>query len=521
MTITTYLPRVQILHHATALTVENADGTSKGKKQTARVRIEGDSIDGTRDVAIRLKNKKPCCCNPFFKRYLVFDTVTQKEEYIWVNKNSLKIRLGRKDLVVATSAPHAAPASHTAISSLHTPLLSAKTVSSITASTSLPLLPVEPTISKVEKEDAETDPSYELTRRVAFAFEYVNNKTRPDLAINDHEQEEIRKLFNSFTVVTEPTVLERHITKTALSILVTPSEKAGESPHGYALYDRVDIGEKPIAKGGFKYTFFAVGLHDGDIYVAAEYDPEAVAKRKNKPADKYQLILRREIGFSKLVKGARRVVQTPTICTHKGKVYFIMQHYQSGDLQMEINNGRLATPFMALRTCCNIFEGLTALHSRNIIHRDLKPQNILKHWGNVAITDLGLATLADEEGPFGIRHICGTREYNAPEMNPATIQERPLTKAIDVWAAGQILYLLMNRRGLFEPKNKNWMDPVWEGIPEISGNLLLAVPVNAPKEARLQALIRSMLAIDPTARPPIETAFETITDIYKTAQYKP
>lgn len=84
------------------------------------------------------------------------------------------------------------------------------------------------------------------------------------------------------------------------------------------------------------------------------------------------------------------------------------------------------------------------LHQMNIVHRDLKPENLLlknKAEDNtgpidVKIIDFGLSKLMDEP----IAHtFLGTRGYLAPEM----LQRREYTRAVDTWALGVIVFVLL------------------------------------------------------------------------------
>jgi serine/threonine protein kinase len=98
------------------------------------------------------------------------------------------------------------------------------------------------------------------------------------------------------------------------------------------------------------------------------------------------------------------------------------------------------------------------LHEKNIIHRDLKPENLLlkkkpKNGTNttahkasignqlpidVKIIDFGLSKLLQPNDTIAHTFL-GTRGYLAPEM----LQRREYTRAVDAWAMGVIVFVLL------------------------------------------------------------------------------
>lgn len=102
---------------------------------------------------------------------------------------------------------------------------------------------------------------------------------------------------------------------------------------------------------------------------------------------------------------------------------------------------------------------LDYLHRRRIIHRDIKLENLLLQWPNaldtLTIADMGFAvSLAG--GPAGRRTMAGTPAYLAPElilaMQDGDTGSMPecLTPALDMWAAGISIFLLLGGYPPFE-----------------------------------------------------------------------
>lgn len=77
-----------------------------------------------------------------------------------------------------------------------------------------------------------------------------------------------------------------------------------------------------------------------------------------------------------------------------------------------------------------------------MVHRDLKPENLLlaskQKGAAVKLADFGLAieVQGDQQAWFG---FAGTPGYLSPEV----LKKEPYGKAVDIWACGVILYILL------------------------------------------------------------------------------
>jgi len=87
-----------------------------------------------------------------------------------------------------------------------------------------------------------------------------------------------------------------------------------------------------------------------------------------------------------------------------------------------------------------ILRGVSYLHEKGIVHRDLKPENVLfeseAEDSELKVADFGLA---DKVQSDGLRLMCGTPEFIAPEV----IRGEPYRFGVDMWSLGVMLYTLL------------------------------------------------------------------------------
>ncbi|XP_074469899.1 serine/threonine-protein kinase DCLK3 [Sebastes fasciatus] len=174
--------------------------------------------------------------------------------------------------------------------------------------------------------------------------------------------------------------------------------------------------------------------------------------------------------------------------------YLVMELVSGGDLFEAISERGKFPEAEAGLMVSDVSEALNYMHCKSIVHRDLKPENLLIEHVDAGICrlklgDFGLAMVVTEP----VFTICGTPTYVAPEI----LCETGYGVAVDVWALGVILYILLcgfppfrsrdrdqeELFGLIKQGQLHFLSPYWDTISE---------------DAR--GLVRALLQPDPTVR---------------------
>uniref|UniRef100_A0A3Q3XNG7 Protein kinase domain-containing protein n=1 Tax=Mola mola TaxID=94237 RepID=A0A3Q3XNG7_MOLML len=174
--------------------------------------------------------------------------------------------------------------------------------------------------------------------------------------------------------------------------------------------------------------------------------------------------------------------------------YLVMELVGGGDLFDAISEkGRFSESEAGLMVS-DVSEALNYIHCKSIVHRDVKPENLLvsdrtaPSICRLKLGDFGLAMVVTEP----VFTICGTPTYVAPEI----LCETGYGVAVDVWALGVILYILLCGFPPFRSKERDqeelfqlikqghfhFLSPYWDPISEARG------------------LVTALLQPDPTMR---------------------
>ena len=180
--------------------------------------------------------------------------------------------------------------------------------------------------------------------------------------------------------------------------------------------------------------------------------------------DLYRRVMR-EARATVLVNHANVVTVLDVLETADGSPALVMDLLEGTTLRARLSTvGRLRLEETA-GIFVQVLAAVRAAHAAGVIHRDLKPDNIfllqasapnqtagqlVRHGApanepvTVKVLDFGIAKLVDAQRPLSeaetsteAGRLLGTPAYMAPEQ---LFCERPIDRAVDVWALGVILY---------------------------------------------------------------------------------
>mmetsp|Transcript_16731 Transcript_16731/g.36517 ORF Transcript_16731/g.36517 Transcript_16731/m.36517 type:complete len:429 (-) Transcript_16731:272-1558(-) len=122
------------------------------------------------------------------------------------------------------------------------------------------------------------------------------------------------------------------------------------------------------------------------------------------------------------------------------RIYMVMEIMKGGELfDYVVEKGTLSEEEASVLVR-KITSAVAHMHNQHIIHRDLKPENLLLTSkganAEVKLIDFGLAKVMQETVASS---FLGTKGYLAPEM----LQRHSYDKAIDIWALGVIVFVLL------------------------------------------------------------------------------
>jgi serine/threonine protein kinase len=116
--------------------------------------------------------------------------------------------------------------------------------------------------------------------------------------------------------------------------------------------------------------------------------------------------------------------------------------------------------------------GLSHMHEQKIVWRDLKLENcLMDSKGYIKLTDMGIA-----KHVIGKTFtVCGTADYFAPE----TLRQQGHNRAVDWWASGVLLFIMMTGRSPFDaPETQQIYKNIIKGIAKVR------FPESVPQDAK-------------------------------------
>ncbi|CAN8072172.1 unnamed protein product, partial [Agarophyton chilense] len=193
------------------------------------------------------------------------------------------------------------------------------------------------------------------------------------------------------------------------------------------------------------------------------------------------------------------IVRTLDVFVRTRRIHFVMEYLPGGELFDFISQNTHFTELHAAAVMTDLLNALHYLHTRNIVHRDVKLENLLctsTTWPlNVKLADFGFANYVNSRDRPILNSFVGTPYYIAPEM----LRGDPHGCAVDVWATGVVLYILLSGKFPFGGNNES------EYYQRV-----LAKPAYFPADEwrdvshDAKSLVRGMLCKDPHKRLTVE-----------------
>ncbi len=221
-----------------------------------------------------------------------------------------------------------------------------------------------------------------------------------------------------------------------------------------------------------------------------------------------------------------RVFDMPEI---DGRPYLAMEFVRGRNLHQVIQRAAKdrtgIPPGVALTVVSEALRGLHSAHclksgggeALGLVHRDVSPGNILLgFFGEIKVTDFGIAKLADSPKYTGPRSIRGKARYVAPEQ----VHGRPATVGSDLYSAGVVLAEALMGAPLWE--RGTVADTLMAIVTEDRSEVLDRILRDLPSVPGLRSVLRSALSTDPSQRPISALHFaETLEAIVRHGGHRP
>ena len=134
------------------------------------------------------------------------------------------------------------------------------------------------------------------------------------------------------------------------------------------------------------------------------------------------------------------IVRTLDHCEKPERLIMVMELAEGGDLLNKITELNRIKEDDAKGLVASVASAIEYIHGLNIVHRDIKAENILlrspNNLNDVVLSDFGLAAYCQGNN---LTQRVGTTRYAAPEI----LSGEKYGKAVDVWAFGVTVYLLL------------------------------------------------------------------------------
>mmetsp|Transcript_34773 Transcript_34773/g.86766 ORF Transcript_34773/g.86766 Transcript_34773/m.86766 type:complete len:1133 (+) Transcript_34773:61-3459(+) len=245
----------------------------------------------------------------------------------------------------------------------------------------------------------------------------------------------------------------------------------------------------PVGSGAFGTVWHAVHIESGE-QVAIK-----VIERKKQLVEDFRL----ELNEAEILKSIAHpnIVRLKELASEPSgsDAFLIMELVDGGHLQAQLDEHGAYSDAEAVAIFRQVVSAIGYLHERNITHRDIKPENLVLMSANfLKLIDFGTAIMLAEGEEVISGGRCGTTGYWAPEQ----LAQKPYGHAVDLWAAGVLLYILLSGFHPFDPDGDASAEELKSSM--LAGKYSFASPEWRTMSKEAKGLLKALLEPDPSKR---------------------
>jgi len=262
-----------------------------------------------------------------------------------------------------------------------------------------------------------------------------------------------------------------------------------------SIEDDYELSTNELGRG-----YFAVVRKGKNLNTGHEVAVKCIKKKKVEDKKKLQS----EVSILASLQEHPNIVTLYGVYDSEKHLYLVLELMSPQDLYDEIIERENLTEKQASKVMKQVLTAISFIHSNKIVHRDIKLENLLlKKKGDLStikVTDFGLSKCCETSLP---RSAVGTPFYVSPDLLIAIDDKSPYTFAIDMWALGVLLFIVLSGRLPFTGQDD---EELFDNILE--ANIIWKSPQFDAVSNEAKDLISQLLRKDPQFRPTAEEALK-------------
>ena len=248
---------------------------------------------------------------------------------------------------------------------------------------------------------------------------------------------------------------------------------------------------KFLGKGGFAKCYEMKRVDNGRLFAAKVFDKKGLSNGRSKKKLINEIKIHKKlnnpniVGFEKFFEDKDNVYILLELCSNQTLNELVKRRKRLGELEVQCY-------------CLQIIRALKYIHNHRIIHRDLKLGNLfLTSKLELKLGDFGLAAKLEYDGQRR-KTVCGTPNYVAPEILE---KKNGHSYEVDIWSLGVVIYTMLFGVPPFDANDEKII------CKKIKMNSY-KFPDNIKVDPSAKKLISSLLNLDPSKRPSLDTIVE-------------